>query len=433
MIEKYLSRYAQPESGLAARLPGGYAAALVVPALGEPIELLAGYRDAARRCPGRVLVVLVVNASPATSPELRGDNARLLAELAASAPGVERLAEGAMLIAHRDFDVAVVDRASPGRELEPKQGVGLARKIGMDVALALVARGKVASPWLFSTDADAALPPGYFEAPAASATAGASAVLFPFRHVGGDDAVTVATLRYEASLRYQVLGLAAAGSPYAYPSVGSAIAVDAAAYARVRGVPRREAGEDFYLLDKLAKIGPLARLPGEPVTIRARRSNRVPFGTGPSVSAILERDALLVPSPEAFVALACVLRSLDAFAIGRREQDLESFGDTWPPARTAAVADFLTRLGWFAACREAARVVGGGSLRRRLHTWFDALRTRRVLHALRDTGLEDVALEVALAHAPFTPGAAGSDLPATLARLSELERGLPALVGPTLA
>src|SRR5690606_7285065 len=113
------------------------------------------------------------------------------------------------------------------------------------------------------------------------------ALLFPFRHEGpADEPVTRATELYEASLRYHVLGLAHAGSPYAYHSIGSTLAVQARAYALVRGVPKRSAGEDFYLLDKLAKVAPLLRARGEPVRIRARFSTRVPFGTGPAVARI---------------------------------------------------------------------------------------------------------------------------------------------------
>ena len=60
---------------------------------------------------------------------------------------------------------------------------------------------------------------------------------------------------YEYSLRYYVAGLTYAQSPYAFHTIGSTMAVNAEHYASVRGFPRREAGEDFYLLNKLAKVG----------------------------------------------------------------------------------------------------------------------------------------------------------------------------------
>jgi hypothetical protein len=291
----------------------------------------------------------------------------------------------------------------------------------MDLALALAERGKLASPWLFGTDADTTLPADYFER-----GRGASAMLFPFRHGGdGADPVTAATLRYELSLRYHVLGLAAAGSPYAYQSVGSAVAVHAEAYAAVRGVPKREAGEDFYLLDKLAKLAPIVRVAGEPLAIRARRSERAPFGTGPGVSAILERGDVWVASPGAFARLGGVLAALDAFAVDRDGAALRA------TCVALALEAALGALGFFAACEESSREVGSGDLRRRLHTWLDARRTLRLLHAMRDLGAPDVPLAQALEHAPFLPGASALEPQAALARLIELEARLPAEIGPS--
>jgi hypothetical protein len=75
--------------------------------------------------------------------------------------------------------------------------------------------------------------------------------------------------------------------------------------------------------------------------------------------------------------------------------------------------------------------VGQGNLRRRLHTWFDALRTLRFLHALRDAGIPDVALNQALASAPFCSPRADT-LDETLERLARAERALPCDRGPAL-
>src|SRR6185503_7192191 len=82
---------------------------------------------------------------------------------------------------------------------------------------------------------------------------------YPFVHVpSGESAVDRAHNIYEVFLRYYVLGLAAAGSPWAMHTIGSSLAVDLDAYAAVRGVPRRDAAEDFYLVSKVAKLGPAA-------------------------------------------------------------------------------------------------------------------------------------------------------------------------------
>jgi hypothetical protein len=295
----------------------------------------------------------------------------------------------------------------------------------MDLALGLVEQGKLDSPWLFGTDADTTLPGDYFVRSPGLALA-ASARLFPFHHTGsGADPVTRATLRYELSLRYHVLGLAAAGSPYAYQSLGSATVVHAQVYAAVRGVPKREAGEDFYLLDKLAKVAPLVRLAGEPLGIRSRRSHRAPFGTGPGVADVLERGDVWVAHPDAFARLASVLAALDTFAAERDASALRR-------AMAALGIDRpLDALGFFAACSESSREVGGGDLRRRLHTWLDARRTLRLLHALRERGCPDLPLARALERAPFVAGAGALDASEALATLSELEARLPVEIGPS--
>ena len=129
-----------------------------------------------------------------------------------------------------------------------------------------------------------------------------------------------ATRLYEYSLRYYVAGLSFAHSPYAFHTIGSTIAVNAAHYAKVRGFPRRQAGEDFYLLNKLAKVGAIMQLGAEtdcePIDIAARLSDRVPFGTGAAVGKIMELEdparEFLLYHPSVFGLLRSWLGSLPA-------------------------------------------------------------------------------------------------------------------------
>ena len=93
-------------------------------------------------------------------------------------------------------------------------------------------------------------------------------------------------LLYEISLYYYVNRLKHANSPYAFHTVGSTIAVNAKDYALVRGTPKRLAGEDFYLLNKLAKTGLVLSSSSAPIELDARVSHRTPFGTGSSIDRI---------------------------------------------------------------------------------------------------------------------------------------------------
>ncbi len=424
----YLALYAEARAREALPDCGPYAAALIVPALGEARSSLDGYRVAAGSLVGRLLVVLVVNATAAADPTLRAANQRLLCELGRPASGDV----DAWLVAEPEFDVLVVDRSSGERCLPNKQGVGLARKLGADLALALHQRGALASPWLYFTDADVELPVDYFLRGEARGTQAASALLYPFSHrAGGDDVVDQATFRYEASLRYHTLGLAWAGSPYAFHSLGSTLAVHTHAYALVRGVPKRQAGEDFYLLDKLVKVAPLRRLEGAPLRIRARRSLRVPFGTGPRVETLLTGESPLVASVAAFGCLRATLSGLRAFAGSPSAAAFDAEFALLDSSQRAAAERSLAQSGLLPAAFAAARAVGLAGLSRRLFSWFDALRTLQFLHALRANGLAEVPLAQGLAEAPFASIAAGPAA-AQAQALAALEQALPAAIGPSL-
>jgi hypothetical protein len=443
-VQKYLEGYAEPEARLADELEGRFDVALVVPVCREASDFLEGYQGSIAGFDGRVLVIVVVNAPEDADAATLDENARLLADLEAAFPDRRALAvattnaasephaaEASLdlraTLAHANgFDVLWIDRSSPGRRLSRREGVGRARRIGMDLAVRLWQRKRLAGRIIGASDADAVLPHDYFTRLFAHAEgktpifpADTTALLYPFTHVASGEAMLdAATWLYEASLRYYTLGLCAAGSAYAYHSIGSTLAIDAGSYAKVRGFPRRAAGEDFYLLDKLAKVGPLLRLRGEPVCIRARRSERVPFGTGRRVQEIIDARATgtepTVQSPSVFRALGAWLAGLDAFALSARVSALSECIALEVPEHAAQIEQAARSLGAFDALESAAHEVPQGApLRRRTHTWFDALRTLRFTHALRDGGMPEIPLGDALAQAPFLRGSLhGREAPA---------------------
>jgi hypothetical protein len=281
----------------------------------------------------------------------------------------------------------------------------------MDIALGLFARERLESPWLGCTDGDARLPADYFAQNAATEPRGPRGVrrvglTLPFWHVpGGAPDVDAATAAYELSLRYYTLGLAAAGSPYAYESVGSSIVARAEAYAEVRGFPRRQAGEDFYLLDKLAKIGGIYRPARQPIELRARRSTRVPFGTGARVSELLDSgEGLFTYHPRVFELLRSALRALVRGAVSRSEaQVAEELARELDAGSVGAVSSALDDLNALEALRETFGASPDGVVRkRRLLTWFDALRTLRFVHLVEGhAGLTRLPVWEALSAAPF--------------------------------
>jgi hypothetical protein len=442
---KYLERYAEPESRFALQLGHQYSATLAVPLYGEDESFLDGLAPACAAAAGRVLLIAVINAADDTAPEATRKNEQLLERLSArlgprqELDSVDGSPASAVLGRPGSFDLLLIDRASEGRRLPPGEGVGLARRIGADVALALHARCGVLSPWLACSDADAQLPLDYFarlEAVAARASDGTrrSALSLPFWHVAaGTDALDSATFGYELSLRYYTLGLASAGSAYAYESLGSSLCAQVDAYAEVRGFPRLKAGEDFYLLDKLAKVGSVHRPAAEPIRLLSRISDRVPFGTGARVGDILRGEELRAYHPRLFELLGITLKALrHAVRLRSQESLLEALTSTLDAGTVGAISSALDELHTFDALRDMLGASPDARVReRRLLTWFDALRTLRFLHLLEAKAglsrLDPLAAFESAAFCPRLPPAA--DLNAWRMAFAKAEQALPSDVG----
>ncbi len=414
---KYLEKYAEPEARFAEQIEQTYGAALVVPLHGEDPSFLDELAPALSAPPTRTLLIAVVNAADGAPAPTHAKNEQVLSQLAGLSLHKQELASVSGTSARATlgrvgaFDLLLLDRASDGRRFPTDQGVGLARRIGVDLALALHARGCVASPWLGCTDGDARLPPDYFaqnDATPRLAPSGVRrvALTLPFLHEpGGDAAVDAATAAYELSLRYYTIGLVSAGSPYGYESLGSTIVVRAEAYAEVRGFPRRMAAEDFYLLDKLAKLGGIHRPSRQPILLRSRRSARVPFGTGARVGELVDSGAgLTTYHPRVFLLLRLTLAALVGAVVERNESGVTSaLARELDPGDVGAVSSALDELNAFEALRDCFSASADARVRRRrLLTWFDALRTLRFIHLVEGrASLPRLPLLEALARAPF--------------------------------
>jgi hypothetical protein len=425
VVAKYLSRYAVPEVAAAGRIRGPYAHVCAIPAMDESADLLDGLRGVAGAGPDPWLAIVVVNATDAAAPAVHERNAALLADLRArGAAPAERIADAPGMWLVRDalpgVDLCAVDRASPGWRFPADQGVGLARRIGCDLALALYAAGALRTRWIHMTDADVTLPADYFAA-AARAGADSVALTYGFWHGSAparDAWVDAATGLYEIYLRYHRLGLAWSGSPYALHTIGSSLAVDARAYAAVRGVPRRQAAEDFYLVNKLVKLGPVREPEGAPIAIRARRSARVPFGTGAATGtiagALTAGRVYRVYHPRAYALLGAWLDAMEAFAAagGHAGDDaldraLAGGAVAWKltEEERRALDRGLASLEARQALLDArTRARTPAALSRRLHDWFDGFRTLKLVHAVRDAGLPSLPWAEALRQAPFLAG-----------------------------
>jgi glycosyl transferase family 2 len=351
----------------------GFAGAVVIPALAESPTLFATLRSLATNPAeflARFLVIVVVNQRTDARRQDKLDNLATLERLAAAEPPFPQI------------KLAWVDAASPGLELAPRGGgVGLARKIGADLALSrLDFQG--GDPLLISLDADTLVGPDYLAALSRHfGQTRAGGAVIPFRHQQGSSAEEQRAIDlYELFLRSYVLGLELAGSPYAFHTVGSAMACRASAYARMGGMNSRSAGEDFYFLQQLQRTAGVARVSGTVVFPSARASHRVPFGTGRSVSRALAGDeaAICFYRPECFRVLG------DWLALVAQQVELGGTG-LCAASRgiSAELCGYLESAG-FAAAWENLRSNNKSpqTLLTAFHGWFDGLRTMKLIHYL---------------------------------------------------
>jgi hypothetical protein len=354
-------------------IAGGFAGAVVIPALAESATLFATLCSLARN-PSDVLsqflVLVVINHCEDAPPADKADNQATLALLAESVTSFPQL------------KLAWINAAAPEYELPIKGGgVGFARKIGLDLSLPwLDSHG--GDPILVCLDADTLVRPDYLSALTRHfATNTCGAAVIPFQHQQGvSPQADAAITRYELFLRSYVLGLLLAGSPYAFHSVGSAMACRSSAYVKIGGMNSRSAGEDFYFLQQLARTVGVVQVSGTVVYPSQRASHRVPFGTGRSISRILEggKGELLFYQTSCFRILgewlALVSENSDAghdLLLQRAEGiavelsgylELIKFRDIWPklqknnPVRVALLSAF--------------------------NGWFDGLKTMKLIHHL---------------------------------------------------
>ncbi|MEC7241617.1 MAG: hypothetical protein VXW32_10300 [Myxococcota bacterium] len=389
-VQQYLERHAEPEAKQGAWTGPPAEHVVCIPACredGSLIQTLKSLSEVAEA--DQALVVVVVNGGLLADEAVHCSNRLCWQELERAAdlsPGP--LAWGQLA----GLRVLAVDRYSEGRRLPAKQGVGLARKIAGDIALRFVAEGRVRGGWMLCTDADVELPSNYLVR-VREAKESNSALLYPFQHVPEGDVLQVEAMAlYEAFLHYYVDGLRFAQSPYAFHTIGSLIGIRASAYAAVRGFPKREAGEDFYLLNKLAKVGWVEQLTGDPIRIRGRVSSRVPFGTGAAVSKIrgllAEGQPYRVMAPQVFQGLKVWINALEEFSAGG---DIETLRFRLEQS-SSVLLSVVEQSGALRAAEAAAAQVQGAPLSRRLREWNDAFRTLKLLHALRDGGAGEMAL-----------------------------------------
>ena len=279
-----------------------------------------------------------------------------------------------------------------------KWGVGMARKTGMDEAVRRF--GNIGNPegLIVCLDADCRVDKNYFTAIFEEfyIKKGREACSIYFEHpLEGDDyneSVFRYISLYELHLRYYLRAHIYAGYPDAYHTVGSSMAVRALQYVRTGGMNRKQAGEDFYFIQKLVGAGGFFNLTSTTVYPSPRISSRVPFGTGASIGKLASGNetVLLSYNIKAFEELR-TLFSLTEQLYHLNNYEVTSLYGNLPEG----LRSFMDEDEWSSRITEInGNTSSEGAFRKRFFGWFNMFRIVKYLNHVHNGFFEKVPVEI---------------------------------------
>jgi hypothetical protein len=307
-------------------------------------------------------------------------------------------------------------------------GVGLARKTGMDEALRRFNKTGNYEGVIACLDADCTVEENYFRALENELLGRpdrkACSIYFEHPVTGKDHLPEIfnAAIQYEMHLRYYLQALRYAGFPYAFHTVGSTLAVKAMSYMKAGGMNRRQAGEDFYFVQKLLPAGGYFSLNSTTVFPSPRISKRVPFGTGAAIGRMIGsgEKVLLTYNPAAFDDLRSFFMLIEKFF---------SPGDTEPGelylSLPLSVRSFTGFEEWENRLLEIRSNTSGlPSFKKRFFEWFNMFRVVKYLNFVHPELFRKVPVYEAAADLLGRSGyaKAGGDMLSLLSYLRAIER-----------
>lgn len=297
-----------------------------------------------------------------------------------------------------------------------KAGAGLARKIGMDEALRRWGMLGKNGP-ILCLDADCEVSEQYLVA-AEKAFQDLSLDLghFMFEHRYESEPnpkLASGIVQYELHLRCYIQGLKWAGYPFAIHTVGSCMAVRAAAYARSGGMNSRKAGEDFYFMHKLLPVVKFSYLNAS-VFPSCRASDRVPFGTGRAQSDFLGGELSTKGSyhPDSYACLKEFFTQIPHFY----EQDPDKWQVPAPLKEVLKTIEFQVRVQEI-----KQQSTTKASFFKKFWQWFDGFLVLKLTHHLRDHSFPNVPVTLAARRilASYSPALPEPDAEVLLAYFRE--------------
>jgi len=419
-VEDYLKKYGLSYWNIETAITSGITNVIVVPAIAELENIkrfLASYSKIDQTFKDSTLLLFVINNMSTSADEIKLDNQLTLIYLRGIMSGNPEDETGRQLL-DKDINLGIIDAASPRKTMPERDGgVGLARKIGMDAALNIFDFVSEDKKLILTTDADCRLETGYLtEVVNDFNRRNLSAAVVDFRHdVSGNDILSEAIICYEIFLRYYVMGLKYAGSPYAFHTIGSTMVCDYESYIKVEGMNKRKAAEDFYFLEKLAKNVKVDTINSASVYPSGRGSWRVPFGTGQRVNRFLSgiQNEYKLYDPESFDILR---KWLEVFNNPRKTEI-----DYYLNSAKEIHPELIRFLYYQNFEPDMVNIMRNSKtedqLKLQKSRWFDGFLTLKFIHHLRDNGFPEINMFNALdkmfdnLNLPWTPDRAGAEIP----------------------
>jgi glycosyltransferase involved in cell wall biosynthesis len=344
---------------------------IVIPSYNETgITNLLGSLENCREPDCKTEVIIVVNSPPGAGSGILANNANTLKAI----DGFRR---------HKKlfFRLFTINIENPPFK---KWGVGMARKAGMDEALRRF--DKINSPHgiILCLDADCTVSSNYLTAVERDLyqdreRKGCTVYYeHPLSGTGHSREEYNSVLQYELHLRYYHQALRYASFPYVFHTVGSTIGVKALPYMKSGGMNRKQAGEDFYFLQKVVPAGGWFRLNDATVYPSPRASDRVPFGTGMAVSRMVAegKSVFLTYNPAAFSDLRQFL-ALCEISFSIKNDEIGNLYNDMPEAFSL----FLSADEWCSKITEVkSNSASPESFRKRLYHWFNMFKVVRFLN-----------------------------------------------------
>jgi len=306
VLKNYLEKHSNYSPFIDEKPADGIKNIFVIPCCNEP-ELLKTM-ESLKRCTKPqfpVEIIVVVNSSESAEKEVVKQNSKTLIDLSNwSEKNCQNFKTYPILIENVPHKNA---------------GVGFARKTGMDEAVRRFQLSENNKGIITCLDADSTVATNYLTEieKLFSNNKNCNGCSIHFEHPANNDDFSEANNKriaeYELYLRYYKLALQFIGFPYYHFTIGSSFAVSVNAYCKSGGMNKRQAGEDFYFLQKVMPLGNYFALNTTTVYPSPRPSNRVPFGTGAFINQYINSPdkEFLVYNFEAFLNLKQLFNDIE--------------------------------------------------------------------------------------------------------------------------